>query len=210
MPVGIARYYWPARAVSKSFPQRLPPVVVFSPLQRGACMNWLNDNAAAIQALSGVAVLLVTAVLALLTARYVRLTREQVRLIRESARIVLQQNASALKALALRIRVGLGQTVSPDTPSHSGLRSFDVLVEQDIADLQALAKNVNPVAINSASDAAAHLRVIYAVVQTAKAVPLEIGWIPGPADRARWKKAVEGAHRALQEIETACHQVAET
>ncbi len=158
-------------------------------------MNWLNENATAIQALSGIAVLLVTGVLALLTSRYVRLTRdiansslEQIRLIRESARVVLQQNASALKALAFHIRVGLGQAVSPDAPRHNELRAFDVLAERDIADLQTLAKNVNVVAITSARDAAAHLRVIYAMVQTAKAIPLEMGWIPTPADTTRWKK----------------------
>lgn len=55
-------------------------------------MKWLNENAAAIQVLSGIAVLVVTGLLALLTSRYVRLTREianssleQVKLIRESA-----------------------------------------------------------------------------------------------------------------------------
>lgn len=61
---------------------------------------------------SGIAVLVVTGLLAWLTSRYVRLTREianssleQVKLIGESARVDLQHNASALKALALRLRV---------------------------------------------------------------------------------------------------------
>lgn len=39
-------------------------------------MKWLNENAAAIQVLSGIAVLVVTGLLAWLTSRYVRLTRE--------------------------------------------------------------------------------------------------------------------------------------
>ena len=76
-------------------------------------MNWFNENAAAIQALSSVAGLLVTGVLAWLTSRYVRLTRdiatsslEQVKHIKEAAHVVLQQNAHALESLALRMRVG--------------------------------------------------------------------------------------------------------
>lgn len=97
-------------------------------------MKWLNENAAAIQALSGLAVLVVTGLLAWLTSRYVRLTREianssleQVRLIRESARVDLQHNASALKALALRLRVGLGQQLNPEAPNDRHLRAFAIL-----------------------------------------------------------------------------------
>lgn len=180
-------------------------------------MKWLNENAAAIQALSGLAVLVVTGLLALLTSRYVRLTREianasleQVRLFRESVRLDLQRNASALKALALRLRVGIGQELNPGPPNHKQLRAFAILTDREIADLQTLANRVGGQAITSASDAAAHLRVIYETVQTAKGINETIGWIPTPEDAARWKKAIEGAHRALQEIETACQQVAET
>lgn len=79
------------------------------------------------------------------------------------------------------------------------------MTEREIADLQSLANRVNGQAITSASDAAAHLRVIHEMVQTAKGISEAMGWIPTPEDASRWKKAVEGAHRALQEIENACH-----
>lgn len=180
-------------------------------------MKWLNENAAAIQALSGLAVLVVTGLLALLTWRYVRLTREianasleQIRLIRESARVDLQHNASALKALALRLRSGLGEQLNPDAPSDKQLRGFAILTEREIVDLQILAGRVNSQAITSASFAAAHLRVIHDMVQNVKRTNEGIGWNPDAAEKARWKKAIEGAHRALQEIETACQQVAES
>jgi hypothetical protein len=178
-------------------------------------VNWFKDNAAVIQALSSVAGLVVTGVLAWLTWKYVRLTRdiasssvEQVKHIREAGRAMLRQNATALESLALRIRTGLGQQVSA-TPNHRDLRAFALLGERDIADLQALARQVNGRAITSASDAAAHLRVILDMVQTAKGINEAMGWIPTATEAGRWKKAIEGAHRALQEIETACHQVAE-
>jgi hypothetical protein len=182
----------------------------------GACVKWLNENAPAIQALASVAALIVTGVLAGLTWRYVRLTREiarlsleQVQHIREAARVALRQSANALSALALRLRAGLGQ-LDPAMPNHRALRAFDILTEQDIAEMQVLARNVNAIAITSASAAADHLRVIYAMVQTAKGINEAMGLNMSSEDARRWKKAVEGAHRALQEIETACQRVAET
>jgi hypothetical protein len=97
-----------------------------------------------------------------------------------------------------------GQVLASTTPNHRDLRAFALLGEREIADLQTLAKQVNGRAITSASDAAAHLRVILDMVQTAKGINEAMGWIPTTAETGRWKKAIEGAHRALQEIETAC------
>ncbi len=195
------------------------PCAIFDERYRGklgVCVNWFRDNAAVIQALSSVAALVVTGALAWLTWRDVRLTRdiatsslEQVKHIREAGRLLLQQNARALESLALRIRVGLGH-LNSSTPNHRELRSFALLTDREIADLQALARQVNSRAITSASDAAAHLRVIHDMVQTAKAINEAMGWIPTAEDIGRWKRAIEGAHRALQEIETACQQAAAT
>jgi len=167
-------------------------------------MNWLKDNAAAIQALSAVATLVVTSVLVWLTSKYVRLTREQIQHIKEAARVTLQQSATALASLALRLRTGLGEELNSEMPNHRELRTFALLTDKEIADLQALAKDVNSRAVASASAAATHLRVILEMVRTAKGINEAMGWIPTPADTRRWKRAVEGAHRALQEIEAAC------
>lgn len=178
-------------------------------------MNWFRENAAVIQALSSAAGLVVTAVLAWLTWRYVRLTREianssleQVKYIREVARVSLRQSASALESLALRLRVGLGN-LNPETPNHRQLCGFTLLTDQEITDLQALARDVNRPAITAASEAAGHLRAIYAMLQTAKGISEAMGWIPNAEEAGRWKKAIEGAHRALQEIETTCNHAAE-
>jgi hypothetical protein len=178
-------------------------------------MNWFRENAAVIQALSSAAGLAVTAVLAWLTWRYVCLTSEiatssleQVKQIREAGRVILRQNATALKSLALRIRTALGQQLN-DSANHKQLRAVDFLTDREIADLQTLAREVNDVAITSASDAAQHLRVIHGMVQTAKQIDLAMGWSPTHEEAGRWKKAIEGAHRALQEIETACDRVAQ-
>jgi hypothetical protein len=179
-------------------------------------MNWFEENAAAIQALSSVAGLLVAGVLAWLTGRYVRLTRdiaisnlEQVKHIREAARLSQQQNARALESLALRIRVALGQ-LNPDVPKHKELRAFDLLTERDVADLEALARQVDGRAITSASNAAVSLRVIHGMIKKAKDINEVMGWVPTDHEIQRWKSSMEAGHRSLQEVETSCHHVAAT
>lgn len=84
------------------------------------------------------------------------------------------------------------------------------MTEQDIADLQAPARQVDSRAITSASEAAAHLLVIHGMVQAAKGIDAVMGSTPNAEETGQWKKAVEGAHRSLQEIETVCRQVAPT
>lgn len=174
-------------------------------------MNWFKENAAAIQALSSVAALLVAGVLAGLTAWYVWLTRgiatsslEQVKHIRETARVIQQQNARALESLALRIRVALGQ-LNSDAPKHKELRAFSLLTEHDIADLQVLARQVDDRAIISTSDVAGPLRVIHGMLQRAKDINEGTGWTPTEQEVGSWKTAMETAHRILQEVETTCH-----
>lgn len=179
-------------------------------------MNWFNENSAAIQALSSMAGLLVAGVLAWLTSRYVWLARdiallslEQVKHIKEAARVVLQQNARALESLALCLRVALGQ-LSSEAPKHKELRAFSLLTERDITDLEVLARQVDGRTITSASEAAMSLRVVHGMIRKAKSINEGTGWMPPEQEAKGWKKAIEASHRALQEIETGCHQVAAT
>jgi len=180
--------------------------------QLGSGMNWFKENAAAIQALSSLAALLVACLLAWLTARYVRLTREiatssleQVKHIREAARIIQRQNAVALDSLALRIRVCVSNL---QTPKHKELRAFSSFTESDIADLERLARQVDDRAIKSASEAVKYLRVIHGIIQNAKNINEGLGWIPTEEEKKNWNTAIQGAHRMLQEVETACQHVA--
>lgn len=179
-------------------------------------MEWLNRFAPAIQALSSVLGLLVAGVLVWLTTRYVRLTPdiaasslEQVKHIREAGRVIQRQNARALESLALRIRMALGG-LNSEAPNHGEFRAFTGLTEQDTAYLQVLARQVNDRAINSTCEAVGHLRVILGVLQAVKDIDLGTGWIPTAQEITKWKRAMESAHRALQEIETACHELADT
>lgn len=178
-----------------------------------AVMNWFRDNAAAIQALSSVAGLLVAGILAILTWRYVRVTREiaplsleQVKHIREASAIAQRNSGRALQCLALRLRVGLGQ-LNSDVPRHSELLSFASLTESDISDLEALARHVGDQTIGFASEAAAALRVLNGVMLRAKQVSRTQGWSANDKEAQAWRTEFQAAHRSLKAVEDACSRL---
>jgi hypothetical protein len=176
-------------------------------------MNWFKENAAAIQAFASIAALIVAIVLAWLTYRYVRLTRdiaasslEQVKHIRQATEIERQQNALALASLALRIRTGLGG-LNADVPRHKELRAYSQLTEREISDIEVLARKVGGPTLDSASNVVASLRVMQGMIQKAKEINEFIGWIPTQQEMQAWRRAMEDAHRGLQEMEMACQKV---
>jgi hypothetical protein len=176
-------------------------------------MNWFKENAAAIQAFASIAALIVAIVLAWLTYRYVRLTRdiatsslEQVKYIREAAQIERVQNARALASLALRIRTSFGG-LNADVPRHKELRGYSQLTEREIADIEALARQVGGPVLDSASKAVASLRVMQGMIQKAKEISEALGWIPTQQEMQAWRRAMEDAHRGLQEMEMTCQNV---
>jgi hypothetical protein len=176
-------------------------------------MNWFKENAAAIQAFASVAALIVAIVLAWLTYRYVRLTRdiaasslEQVKHIREATEVERQQNALALASLALRVRTGLGG-LNADVPRHKELRAYSQLTEREISDLEVFARRMGGPMLDSASKAVASLRVMQGIIQRAKEINEFIGWVPTQQEMQAWRRAMEDAHRGLQELEVACQRV---
>jgi hypothetical protein len=176
-------------------------------------MNWFKENAAAVQAFASLASLIVAAILAWLTFRYVRLTKaiadsslEQVKHIREAAELARRQNAQALASLALRLRTIFGG-LNADVPTHRQLRGFSQFSEGEIADIEALARQVGGSVLDSASRAVPALRTMQGMIQRAKEINESLGWIPTPQETQTWRKAVEEAHRGLQEIEVACQNI---
>ena len=107
------------------------------------------------------------------------------------------------------MRVALGQ-LNSDVPKHKDLRAFSLLTEGDITDLEVLARQVDGRTITSASEAAMSLRVIHGMIQKAKSINEGTGWMPTDQEAKNWKRAIGASHRALQEIETICHQVTAT
>lgn len=180
-------------------------------------MHWLNENAAAIRALASIAGLLVTGALVWLTYRYVRLTSaiaasnlEQIKHIKETNRIFQQQNAYALKALALNLRVAFGNILNSFPPKHAELAAFDKLTERVITDLESFARQVDHNAIDLASEAAPSLRVIQGMIQKAKGIHKNTGWVPTEQETKNWRIAMETSHRNLQALESICEQVTKT
>ncbi|MBI3657350.1 MAG: hypothetical protein HY232_13105 [Acidobacteria bacterium] len=175
-------------------------------------MNWFKENSSAIQAFASIVGLVVTIILACLTYRYVRLTKklvdsslEQTNFIKESSRIVQKQNAQALKALALNLRTHLTFPLS-----HTALAAFNMLTEHEITNIESSARQVDNGAIPLAVEAVAALRVIYGMIQVAKSIPKNMGWMPTEQETKNWAAAISTSHRNLQALESICEQVTKT
>jgi len=177
-------------------------------------MDWLNQNASAVQALAAVATLIVTGALALLTGRYVRLTRriadsalEQVEHSKLTSRTAQKQAARALDALSKRIRVPLSGLDRP-APRHDQLLDYSLLSQSDISDLEELARQVSEDAIRFAGKAAVSLRKIMGFIDEARHINRLTGWSPKAPQIKDWEVAVDAAPKMLLELEAACQRAA--
>jgi hypothetical protein len=191
-------------------------------------MTWLNDNAAAVQALASVVNLLVTGALVWLTFRYVRITNaistsslEQIKLIRESARTVQQQHARSLEALAFRLRDVVGFKLADTPRANDPQEVLPLLSERDITNLETYARQVSGKAIEVASQAAASLRELIGMLQNSKAawekfargretersiVQIHLSTTP---DEKIWRNTRSRASMMLQQLEEECRQIAD-
>ena len=177
-------------------------------------MEWLDKHAGSVQALAAVGALLVTMALATLTGWYVRLTRSiassalaQVEHLKLTTRTAQVQAARSLEALSVRIRVPLAQ-LSADSPAHAQLLEYNQLTNQEIADLEALARQVSEDAIRYAGKAVVSLRGILGLIEEAQSVNRATGWYANDNQTKTWKTAMEAGPRMLIELEKACRAVA--
>ena len=177
-------------------------------------MDWLDHHAGSVQALAAAGALLVTITLAGLTAWYVRLTRSiassalaQVEHLKLTARTTQLQAARSLEALSLRIRVPLSQ-LSADAPQHAQLLEYNQLTDQEIADLEALARQVSEDAITYAGKSVVSLRAIRGLIKEAQGVNRTTGWYANDNQTRAWKTAMEAGPRMLIELEKSCRAAA--
>lgn len=178
-------------------------------------MDWLNNNAPGIHALSSLATLAVTVLLACLTGWYVYLTktlsdtaREQIRHQKDLTSRARTQSSTAVTTLAERLRVILEQ-LPPPPPRHSMLVQFVRISHEDVRALEALAMHVNPTAVVAASEAAALLRNFLAIVADAQSRTLEEGWQPSKPQQLEWEHILSQAPLALRAFIQACTAVPE-
>jgi hypothetical protein len=179
-------------------------------------VQWLNENAGAIQALASVGSLVVTGLLAWFTYQYVRLTRdlvasslEQTQHMKEIARAEQKQYACALGIFAFHLKNANGNL--SDIPISTKLTESFFLTESDITELRVLARKVNGKAVNLAIQATMSLRVIYGIIQKAKeeSINKNILWQPTDQEKEAWKKARSDNERALMSLLKECGRVAD-
>jgi hypothetical protein len=177
-------------------------------------MEWLKNNSAAVQALASIATLIVTATLAILTARYVRLTKsiagsamEQVDHLKDASRTFTINAAKGLAALSARLRVPL-EGLRPRGLSHRALREYSLLSDEDVRDLESLARQVSPDASRYAAKAAVSLKKLVALMARARAVSEGHGWAASTQELQDWNEAIDSGPKMLEALEAECRRVA--
>jgi hypothetical protein len=147
-------------------------------------MHWLNLNAGAIQALSSVAIVLLTAVLAAVTWQYVNLTH---RLLHG------QLQASAARRRELRSQIAVLKAFLDALPSPDDQRLSRSILDHsnDLRDFsfnrfRALTSEVSAEAGSQAAELEGHVAWLVNIIREIRAVPALIGY--------RWENFPKGAY----------------
>lgn len=169
---------------------------------------FLNNNAAAVQALSAVASLIVTVFLAYFTHKYVGLTKAiadaastQTQAVADARFALLHRKASALKALSRRIRLPL-QHLNQSTIDLVELRGYSLLTSEDISELQNLAGEVSTEAVGLAAKAAISLRNLHGMITAANGSAAGSHWRFTSTDVDRWSSSIKAVQATLVALET--------
>jgi hypothetical protein len=179
-------------------------------------LAWLNSNGAAIQAIAGVANVLVAALLAWLTSRYVRLTNETTQASQAQAdhwkkifEASRKREALSLAASAMQIREPLAQITLNGT-IHEQLGKYPYLYAGDIKQLITSAVDVGSEALEIATNASESLYVINDAIQKASNTGEDMAWNPTERERLRIVSALESSSKLLKDLETHCKRVADS
>jgi hypothetical protein len=144
------------------------------PLDLKTKMHWLNLNAGAIQALSSMAYVLLTAVLALITWRYVKLTHELLR---------GQLKAAAARRRELRAQIAVLKAFLDPLPSPDDQRLSGRILDHsnDLRDFsfnrfRELASEVSAETGSQAAELEGHVTWLVNLIREIRAVPPLTGY----------------------------------
>jgi hypothetical protein len=168
-------------------------------------LQWLNLNSGAIQALTSVLTLAVTAVLAIITWRYVRLTKDLADVARaqlRGEREALAARRRELRTLAAMLRKHLLTIPQGDDPRLSEAILTQVVEwgDFDFDRFRALASELSDVAGNHAATAEHRMRWIGELVHTIRAAHRGTGYDWSPFPTQEFKQAWVDAYYAAGEI----------
>lgn len=168
-------------------------------------LQWLNLNSGAIQALTSVLTLAVTAVLATITWHYVRLTKDLADVARaqlRGEREALAARRRELRTLAAMLRKHLLTLPQGDDPrlSEAILTRVVEWGDFDFDRFRALASELSDVAGNHAATAEHLMRWIGELVHTIRAANRTTGYDWSRFPRQEFKQAWVDAYYAAGEI----------
>jgi hypothetical protein len=162
-------------------------------------MEWLNQNAGAIQAIAAIVSLIVTFVLVVITGRYVRLTRT----LAESANAQVRAQAEArdTRRHDLAANIGVLQRALASIPAgnvpnvEQRIRNSIDWSDFDFGHFRTLASEVSRPAAHAAAEIESDMGRLQAIIAEIKSTPLGRGYDWSRFPWAEWELIM---HRKLQ------------
>ena len=90
------------------------------------------------------------------------------------------------------------------------LREYSLLSEDDIVQLEALARLVSGDAARFAGKAAVSLKKLAALIARARSVNESTGWVPSKQEGQDWDEAIDAGPKMLAALEDECRKMAAT
>src|SRR5208283_1486858 len=167
--------------------------------------HWLNSNASAIEAITSIASVLVTVVLAFITARYVVLTKTLAEA--ANAQLLGQVEASRARRRKLASHINFLLEIIESLPDSSRWSQADSIMRNstnwddfDFADFRALASEVSDAASSYAALVESKMRWMAERVNEIKSTPSAHGYDWRAFRRPEWDEALRVARHALGSI----------
>jgi hypothetical protein len=169
-------------------------------------MSWVDNHAAAIQALAALASVGLTVALALITQSYVRLTRELVATTREQLDFIKAEHQASvherrrrLESLIQHLR-RIATSFPTNREEGEQIRNVVLWRDDDPDELRRLAATFDLGSAELASEAAQHLATLAELARVVQATHVHIGVRWDHFNLGRWNQAMQGCERCLQSL----------
>ncbi|MFC1791053.1 hypothetical protein ACFL0I_01125 [Gemmatimonadota bacterium] len=165
-------------------------------------MTWLNDNAAAIQALSSFVVVAATIVLVFITWRYVKLTKDLVDSASAQVKALERQYEGKRVQVLNLVRTLRGhlKTLPEEVKAGEAIRSATLWEPGDVLLLQVVASEIDFEAGRYAALLGSPLSYLRDRSVEVRETPVKRGFSWGTFDWVRWTESLEAARANLRGV----------
>lgn len=166
-------------------------------------LSWLDEHSGAVQALATLATLAVTIVLALFTAKYVRLTGRLADAAERQLAALAADKEYRRRRLAILVAtlVAYMNGLPKDRAHAEQIRRFPLWTDAELAELQALAAELEPRVMPRVTDIAEGMRYLSQEAKRIRQINEALGVDWNRFDWVEWEAAAAKANRGLGYVE---------